>query len=91
MIARCYHGFMGQVLIRNLDDAVINAYRTAAIANQRSLEAELRDGLGRGQPREDRAALLAISQRLRAKSRNPPDAPEGWELIRADRDGDRET
>ena len=33
---------MGQVLIRNLDDEVIAAYREAAKRNKRSLEAELR-------------------------------------------------
>lgn len=41
---------MGQVLIRNLDDEVIAAYREAAARNQRSLEAELREVLTRATP-----------------------------------------
>ncbi|MEG8221619.1 hypothetical protein [Sphingobium sp. D43FB] len=41
---------MGQVLIRNLDEQVIAAYRELAVRNQRSLEAELRDALTRGRP-----------------------------------------
>lgn len=41
---------MGQVLIRNLDEQVIAAYRELAVRNRRSLEAELRDALTRGRP-----------------------------------------
>lgn len=41
---------MGQVLIRNLDDETIAAYREQAVRNQRSLEAELRETLRRLQP-----------------------------------------
>jgi plasmid stability protein len=50
---------MGQVLIRNLDDEVIAAYRELAIRNQRSLEAELREALTRGTPMtEQRLSFL---------------------------------
>ncbi len=45
---------MGQVLIRNLDDEVIEAYRQAAARNRRSLEAELREALSRVRPRSPR-------------------------------------
>ena len=52
---------MGQVLIRNLDDAVIAALRSRAAARGHSLEAELRDVLSRAvaHPRADIAAELA--------------------------------
>lgn len=36
---------MGQVLIRNLDDAILTDYRRAAKDHGRSLEAKLRDAL----------------------------------------------
>lgn len=41
---------MGQVLIRNVDEDVIAAYREAAARNDRSLEAELRYALKMFQP-----------------------------------------
>ncbi|HEX7851108.1 MAG TPA: hypothetical protein VF485_15365 [Sphingomonas sp.] len=46
-------------MIPNLDDDVIAAYRAAAVANRRSLEAELREGLKRAKPAvtDDRRAL----------------------------------
>ncbi len=58
---------MGQVLIRNLDDAVIQALRERAAARGISLEAELRDLLTRaaGQPR---AELVAEFASVRAKT-----------------------
>ncbi len=84
---------MGQVLIRNLDDEVIAAYREAAARNQRSLEAELRAQLTLFQPRTPvvREELQELSARLRAQTLSyQGDRPSGAELIRADRDGDRE-
>lgn len=58
---------MGQVLIRNLEDAVITALRARASARGLSLEAELRDVLTRaaGHPRADLAEELAA---VRAKT-----------------------
>jgi len=58
---------MGQVLIRNLDDALIADYRDAAARNQRSLEAELREALRLVRPvgPKRREELLALSRRLR--------------------------
>ena len=41
---------MGQVLIRNLDDALIADFRRVAKANGRSLEAELREALAKKWP-----------------------------------------
>jgi plasmid stability protein len=54
---------MGQVLIRNLADEVIAAYREAAARNQRSLEAELRETIARFRPRSP-AEVNDIKARL---------------------------
>jgi antitoxin FitA len=82
---------MGQVLIRNLDDALLADYREAAQRNQRSLEAELREALGRARPvsEERREELLDLSKRIRAMTPGVQQTP-GWVLIRQDRDGQRE-
>jgi len=76
---------MGQVLIRSLDDAVIAAYRAAAAANDRSLEAELREALKRAKPigAGDRRAL-AMQVRAMLPERIP--GVEGAEIIRWYRD-----
>ena len=76
---------MGQVLIRNLDDAMVEEFRLAARANGRSLEAELRDALKRGRP--DRAsARRALALRVRSQLPDPTPGPEGTEIIRWYRD-----
>ena len=53
---------MGNVLIRNVDDAVLAALRARAKAHDVSLEAELRAVLTRaaGHPRADLAAEFAV-------------------------------
>ena len=82
---------MGQVLIRSLDDDVIAAYRAAAVANDRSLEAELREALKRAKPvgAGDRRALA-----MQVRDLLPKDVPgeDGADIIRRYRDtnGDRE-
>ena len=62
---------MGQVLIRNVDDAVIAALRARATARGLSLEAELRDVLSRaaGHPRADLAAEFAEVRAMTPKGR----------------------
>ncbi len=68
---------MGQVLIRNLDDDVIAAYREAARRNQRSLEAELRERLRLHRPRTQ-AELDSSVERMasiRAMTPNVPQTP----------------
>lgn len=62
---------MGQVLIRNVDDAVLAALRERATVHGVSLEAELRDVLTRaaGRPRADLAAEFAA---VRARTPNKP-------------------
>lgn len=81
---------MGQVLIRNLDDALIADYREAAQRNGRSLEAELRAALSVVRPVSEarRKELLAESKRIRAMTPDVQQTP-GWVLIREDRDGFR--
>jgi plasmid stability protein len=82
---------MGQVLIRSLDDDVIAAYRAAAVANDRSLEAELREALKRAKPigAGDRRALA-----MQVRDLLPKDVPgeDGADIIRRYRDtiGDSE-
>ena len=79
---------MGQVLIRNLDDRVIDAYRAAAERNARSLEAELREILGRMQPRGPAEALMAQDRARRIRSMTPDVVQTSAErLVREDRDG----
>jgi antitoxin FitA len=62
---------MGQVLIRNVDDAVLTALRERAAARGLSLEAELRDVLARaaGHPRADLAAEFAAVRAMTPKGR----------------------
>jgi antitoxin FitA len=62
---------MGQVLIRNVDDAVLTALRERATARGMSLEAELRDVLARaaGHPRADLAAEFAAVRAMTPKGR----------------------
>ncbi len=81
---------MGQVLIRNLDDAVIDAYRAAAERNARSLEAELREALGRMRPRSpaEREMLQDRARQLRAMTPAVAQTP-AVTLVREDRDGFR--
>lgn len=79
---------MGQVLIRNLDDALIADYKQAAADKGRSLEAELRDLLSTMRPRRQRSKreLLALSERLCALTPASAAAVDSTLLIREDRD-----
>lgn len=79
---------MGQVLIRNLDDALIDEYRRQAVDHGRSLEAELRQALIAMRPRRQLQgdALLALSSRLRAETPAAARAIDSTDLIREDRD-----
>lgn len=83
---------MAQVLIRNIEDEILDDYRQAAKRNSRSLEAELREALRRMRPTniELRDELIELSRRLRAMT--PPGAAQtpAEHLIREDRDGYRD-
>lgn len=88
---------MAQVLVRNLDRAVVERLRRRAEVRGRSLEAELRVVLTEAAG-ADAAARLAAIEAIRADIRrhqaavgNPrgsdgPSASDSTELLRADRD-----
>ena len=82
---------MAQVLIRNLDDELVDAYRQAAKRNGRSLEAQLREALWVMQPMTPKrvAQLRAEADRICAMTPDAPQTP-GEQLIREDRDGYRD-
>ena len=79
---------MGQVLIRNLDDALLTDYRRAAQRNGRSLEAELREALALSRPvtRRSPEELIALSERLWALTPPSAAAVDSTALIREYRD-----
>ena len=79
---------MGQVVIRNIDDRVLERLKVRAIAQRKSLEQSLRELLTEA-ARPSRAELLADIERIRAMT--PPRSagvtyPTADELIREDRD-----
>jgi plasmid stability protein len=75
---------MGQVIVRNLDDAVIAAHKQRARARGVSLEQQLRDVLAEA-ARPSRAELVAELRRIRAMT--PPGSRiDSTDLIREDRD-----
>ena len=78
---------MAQALIRNLDDDLLAAYREAAEANKRSLEAELREALKRARPLSP-AALRKVRERFAEIRAMTPDVPQtpSEKLVREDRD-----
>jgi plasmid stability protein len=82
---------MAQVLIRNIDDDLIEDYRHSAKRNNRSLEAELREALRAMRPMSPhrRDALLKDLAAIRAMTPDVPQTPSE-QLVREDRDGFRE-
>jgi plasmid stability protein len=83
---------MGQALIRNLDDALLADYREAALQNQRSLEAELREALARARPMTAtrQNELLDRLARIRAMTPEGVAQTPSQVLVRRDRDEDRD-
>ena len=81
---------MAQALIRKIKDETLADYRSAAAAKGRSLEAELRDLIERNRPlaKKDSAALLALSDRLRADTPASAAHVDSTEYIRWARDTD---
>ncbi len=75
---------MGQVIVRNLDDAVIATLKARAKQRGHSLEQELRDILT-GAAKRTAAEKLALVDRVRAKTA-PGAHPLAEELIRDDRE-----
>ena len=77
---------MAQVVIRNIDDDVVERLKARAAAEKKSLEQTLRDVLTEA-ARPSRAELVAELARYRAMSPPlPPGAPLAEDLIREDRD-----
>jgi plasmid stability protein len=79
---------LGQVIIRNLDDEVIERYRSRAKARSLSLEQELREVLTKAaKPGPDE--YLAEMRRIRSMTPEPPPG-QRWmsaaELVRETRD-----
>ena len=74
---------MGQLLVRGLDDKVIEALRLRAHMSGRSVEAEHRAILEEALP-VTKESFLETAARLRARS--PRGGTPAHELIRADRD-----
>jgi plasmid stability protein len=81
---------MAQALIRKIKDETLADYRSAAAAKGRSLEAELRDLIERNRParEKDSAALMALSERLRAGTPASAASVDSTEYIRWARDTD---
>jgi antitoxin FitA len=79
---------MGQVVIRNLDDSVLERLKARAAEQRKSLEQSLRELLTEA-AKPSRAELLADLERLRAdiaaRDTGGP-YPTAEELIREDRD-----
>ncbi len=84
-----YHPRMGQLLVRNVSDAGLEALKRRATENGRSVEAEHRaliDELAKPASRPaDARDWLAEADRLREMTKGRSDTPS-WVLIREDRD-----
>lgn len=77
---------MAQVVIRNIEDAVVERLKARAAAEKKSLEQKLRDVLTEA-AKPSRAEVLAEVDRIRAMTPpRPPSAPLAEDLIREDRD-----
>jgi antitoxin FitA len=83
---------MGQILIRNLDDEMIADYREAAVRNNRSMEAELREALRVMRPKSAKrvAELLELSRRIRAMTPSGVRQTPSEQLVREIRDGNHD-
>ena len=79
---------MKQVLIRNLADDTVAAYKQAARDHGRSLEAELRETIEREKPKKrlSPAELVALVARLHAATMGTAGQSDSTDLIREDRD-----
>lgn len=77
---------MAQVVIRNIDDGVMERLRARAAAEKKSLEQTLREILVAA-AKPSRAEIMEELRRIRAMSPpRPPGSPASEDLIREDRD-----
>jgi plasmid stability protein len=75
---------MGQLLVRNLDDGVVERLKRRAEARKMSLEQFLREVLAQAAG-PTRAEMLAEADRIRGMTPKPL-TDDSTDLIRADRD-----
>ena len=76
---------MGQILVRGLDDAVIDRLKRRAESHHRSLESELRDILEQASRQVDVSVSADLADRIRRKLEGRPHS-DSAALIREDRD-----
>ena len=76
---------MGQILVRNLDDAIIKRLKQDASQEGISLEEKARRVLGEA-AKKNKEQLMEELKRIRAMSPPITKPPFGWQLIREDRD-----
>jgi antitoxin FitA len=79
---------MGQVVIRNIDDGVVERLKTRAAAQRKSLEQSLRELLTEA-AKPSRTELTAEAERIRAmapRRKKTGSYPTAESLIREDRD-----
>lgn len=76
---------MGQIIVRNLDDQIIEKLKADAAAQNKSLEQTVREILSAA-AQIDRADLLKRMDALR--SMTPRSSTDSTSLIREERDGD---
>ena len=75
---------MGQILVRNLDDDIIEAIKLKAELSGRSLEQELREILKRAAPLTPEQRI-ALSRKIRSMQAGPASL-DSTTIIRATRD-----
>lgn len=77
---------MVDILIRNLSDEVLDAWKRRAAEKGRSLQAELHEELSKQTEADAKARALEIAARSRASADMSKMKGESWEWIREDRD-----
>jgi antitoxin FitA len=77
---------MGDILIRNLDESVISAWKKRAQSNGRSLQAELHAQLATAVDMQRKEELIEQARAIRQGAHSSRLGVPGWQLIREDRD-----
>lgn len=78
---------MAQMIVRNIDDALMERLRANARRKGQSLEQSVREILAQSAP-PSRDALLAFAAEMRARTAKRKPTLDAVELIRHDRDTD---
>ena len=77
---------MAQMLIRNMDDHLVERLKLRARAAGRSLEAEVRHVLEQDWRRDAQARLARVQALAAMTPPQPPGSPLAEDLVREDRD-----